>query len=146
MIILRCDRCGGDIKQVNDIHEAMERAQKAALGFNFNGTWHDADLCDSCKMQLAEWLTVSPARCQPGKAVDVWKEDTTDIKEEKSGKSAARQQATQKESTPRQQGKGLDDALIQKLRKNGWTLKAIGQRLGCSDQTILNHLRKMGVK
>lgn len=38
----------------------------------------------------------------------------------------------------------IDDGRILALRKAGWTLKDIGDDLGISQQTVLNHLQKMG--
>ena len=126
MIELRCDRCGKDIKKVSNIREAMDRAEKASMCFSFNEEWYDVDLCDHCKMELAMWLTPAPTRCQPGKAVDVWAEEEKEARQQKRGK--------------------LDDAKIAKLRQQGQTLKQIGDRMGVSQQAILNHLRKMGMK
>lgn len=38
----------------------------------------------------------------------------------------------------------LDDGKIGALREAGWSLKAIAEEMGCSIQTISNHLKAMG--
>lgn len=38
----------------------------------------------------------------------------------------------------------LDDGKIGALREAGWSLKAIAEEMGCSIQTVSNHLKAMG--
>lgn len=125
MIELRCDRCGKDIQRVSNIKEAMDRAEKASMCFSFNEEWHDVDLCDHCKMELAMWLSSMPAGCQ---------RETRAC--EGKGETAAQ----------RKRRSSLDDAKIAKLRQQGLTLQQIGDKMGVSNVTILDHLRKMGMK
>lgn len=43
-------------------------------------------------------------------------------------------------------GKTIDDGKVKALRDAGWTLKSIAEEIGCSIQTVSNHLEAMGYK
>ena len=42
--------------------------------------------------------------------------------------------------------KRIDDGKIAALRRAGWTIKAIAEEIGCSQPTIIKHLKDMGVE
>lgn len=42
--------------------------------------------------------------------------------------------------------KRIDDGKIGALRRAGWTIKAIAEEIGCSQPTIINHLKAMGIE
>ena len=45
-----------------------------------------------------------------------------------------------------QEPKRIDDGKIGALRRAGWTIKAIAEEIGCSQPTIIKHLKDMGVE
>ena len=55
------------------------------------------------------------------------------------------EQKDEKTSAPKKK-KQLDTGKIKALREGGWTLAGIAREMGCSQQTVANHLRKMGMK
>ena len=42
--------------------------------------------------------------------------------------------------------KKIDDGKVAALRRAGWTIKAIAEEIGCSQPTIIKHLKDMGVE
>lgn len=52
------------------------------------------------------------------------------------------QKAEQKPEKPAK----IDTGKIKVLREAGWTLAGIAREMGCSQQTVSNHLTKMGMK
>lgn len=50
------------------------------------------------------------------------------------------------EPKPKKTGKEFDIGKAKALREGGWTLAGIAKELGCSQQTVANHLRKAGVE
>ena len=42
--------------------------------------------------------------------------------------------------------KRIDDVKVAALRRAGWTIKAIAEEIGCSQPTIIKHLKDMGVE
>ena len=57
------------------------------------------------------------------------------------------EQKPEKTSAPKKKKQSkIDTGKIKALREGGWTLAGIAREMGCSQQTVANHLRKMGMK
>ena len=75
----------------------------------------DFDVCDKCFEQLKNM-------------VSKWIGNTNEPKQTEKVKK---------------EPKKIDDGKIKALRNAGWTLKAIAEEIGCSQPTVLKHLRDM---
>ena len=57
------------------------------------------------------------------------------------------EQKPEKTSAPKKKKQSkIDTGKIKALREGGWTLAGIAREMGCSQQTVANHLKKMGMK
>ena len=57
------------------------------------------------------------------------------------------EQKTEKTSAPKKKKQPkIDAGKIKVLREAGWTLAGISKEMGCSQQTVANYLKKMGLK
>ena len=57
------------------------------------------------------------------------------------------EQKPEKTSAPKEKKQSkIDAGKIKALREGGWTLAGIAREMGCSQQTVANHLKKMGMK
>ena len=56
------------------------------------------------------------------------------------------EQKDEKTSAPKKKQSKIDTGKIKALREGGWTLAGIAREMGCSQQTVANHLKKMGMK
>lgn len=65
--------------------------------------------------------------------------------EQKDEKPEQKDEKTSSAPKKKKQSK-IDTGKIKALREGGWTLAGIAREMGCSQQTVANHLRKMGMK
>jgi DNA-binding NarL/FixJ family response regulator len=73
-------------------------------------------------------------------AVKIWEALEVDVGNDQ--KLPAPEKKAQKEKTAPKK-KPLDDGKILALRKAGWSLAKIADEMGCSAQTIVNHIEAM---
>ena len=64
---------------------------------------------------------------------------------------AVQEEPKPKEPAPKQkpkkkQAKPFDVGKAKALREGGWTLAGIAKEMNCSQQTVANHLKKIGMK
>ena len=71
--------------------------------------------------------------------------DKLDPPEQNEQNEQKAEQKPEKTSAPKKK-KQLDTGKIKALREGGWTLAGIAREMGCSQQTVANYLRKMGMK
>ena len=65
--------------------------------------------------------------------------------EQKDEKPEQKPEKTSSAPKKKKQSK-IDTGKIKALREGGWTLAGIAREMGCSQQTVANHLKKMGMK
>ena len=69
------------------------------------------------------------------------KDEKPEQKDEKPEQKPEKTSASKKKKQPK-----IDAGKIKVLREAGWTLAGISKEMGCSQQTVANYLKKMGLK
>lgn len=72
--------------------------------------------------------------------------DPPEQNEEKPEQSEQKAEQKPEKTSASKKKKQLDTGKIKALREGGWTLAGIAREMGCSQQTVANHLKKMGMK
>lgn len=62
------------------------------------------------------------------------------------GETEAVQEEPAPKPKPKKQTKPFDTGKAKVLREGGWTLAGIAKEMGVSQQTVANHLKKIGMK
>ena len=62
------------------------------------------------------------------------------------GETEAVQEEPAPKPKPKKQTKPFDVGKAKALREGGWTLAGIAKEMNCSQQTVANHLKKIGMK
>jgi len=149
-----CDRCGKEIQPRDVWHLSHENSKGETYAFNLRTD--QLDFCQDCINQIDRAISSGifdhdkglkkrlPISFSTGKE---WPED----EEKKSGPEVTPAPTTDQE--PEQQcqpaeeekpksgrRKAFDIGKAKALQAAGWTLKKIGDEMGCSAQTVLNHL------
>lgn len=69
------------------------------------------------------------------------KDEKPEQKDKKPEQKDEKTSASKKKKQPK-----IDAGKIKVLREAGWTLAGISKEIGCSQQTVANYLKKMGLK
>ena len=115
-------------------NDAAEKAQEIEkLESELKAAWDDIALLKQDQMEKAKELDEAPR--QPEEKTTAAGDPAEAEGEQKTGKKTAKKPATQKR-------RPLDMGKVRALREAGWSLKQIGDEMGCSPQTIANALNK----
>ncbi len=125
-----CDICGKEATKENPVYNLLfiEQTSDGSDGDIeqvVDGV-SDKDICGVCALKAS--LTISEA-CKTLKKPEEPKPEK--VKPVKKAKPIKRH---------------LDDGKMLALRKAGWTYEKIADEMGCTDQTVINHIRAMEQK
>jgi hypothetical protein len=135
-IIYYCDRCGVEIKEPYKI--IGHKIDKDTGDYLTDEGGH-LDYCRDCFISIMSGITDNISKDE---------EEGEDEDDETCGlpfEAPVEDQEEQPTVNNRQKA-DLDVGKMKALRNAGWTFKQIGEELGCAQSTVINRLKKEGIK
>ena len=112
--IFTCDRCGKTIKDGSYIVRGEIWGESGEVIATYEHGLFELDFCAACMREVLN----SAVRC-------------------------AHEITEEVDKTEKDKARRIDTGKIGALRRAGWSLKAISEEMGCSIQTVCNHLKKL---
>ena len=127
MRIIKCDRCGAEIKDQNTVGAVSLELQDIHTGdLMGDNPFEDWDLCDQCLVDIQTYIKMKPKE----------KKFEELLESVDAGKKTAAKKETKKPIT-----KKWDRGKAQALRTAGWKLADIAKEVGVTESAISKHTK-----